>query len=99
MITRSRAISARALVAHSTTKSSAYLTSTPRWPLWSRQSSSRTDKATLANSGEIGEPCGVPDTVSVNTPSSNTPARSHARSSFSIRRSDTRVATRAIKAS
>ena len=47
----------------------------------------------MASSGEIGEPCGVPDAVSVTTPSSNTPTRSHARSSFSIRRSLTRRAT------
>jgi hypothetical protein len=47
----------------------------------------------LANNGEIGEPCGVPDPVSVVTPSSSTPTRSQQRSSFSIRRSATRRAT------
>ena len=44
----------------------------------------------LASSGEIGEPCGVPDSMSVTTPPSNTPARSQLRSSFNIDRSDTR---------
>src|SRR5215216_4209501 len=43
--------------------------------------------------GVIGEPCGVPDPVSVVTPSSSTPTRSQQRSSFSIRRSATRRAT------
>jgi hypothetical protein len=32
----------------------------------------------------MGEPCGVPDVVSVTTPPSNTPARSQQRSSFNI---------------
>ena len=47
------------------------------------------------NSGEITPPCGVPVTVSRNTPSSITPASSHKRSSLSTRRSETRSATSA----
>ena len=47
----------------------------------------------LASSGEIGEPCGVPVSVSETTPPSNTPARSQLRSSFNICRSDTRRST------
>src|SRR5215216_971938 len=43
--------------------------------------------------GVIGEPCGVPDPVSVVTPSSSTPTRSQQRSSRSIGRSATRRAT------
>lgn len=53
----------------------------------------------LASSGEIGEPWGVPDTVSVTTPSTSTPALSHARRSLSMSRSDTRSATNPIRAS
>ena len=53
----------------------------------------------LANSGDIGEPCGVPESTSETTPPSNTPARSQPRSSFNIDRSDTLLATRAINAS
>jgi hypothetical protein len=62
-------------------------------------SASSTWSATLHSSGLIGEPCGVPDAASVMIPSSNTPARSHARSSFSIRRSLTRRATWPMSAS
>src|SRR6266542_2404349 len=72
------------------TKSSAYLTSTPRKPLAFTHVRSRTCRATLASNGEIGDPWGVPDTVSVTTPSTSTPALSHARRSFSMSRSDTR---------
>ena len=45
----------------------------------------------LANSGEITPPCGVPATVRGTTPSTNTPACSHNRSSLSTRRSETRL--------
>ncbi len=55
--------------------------------------------ATLANSGEIGDPCGVPAPVGVVTPFSKTPIRSHARINFSIDRSTTRRATCPISAS
>jgi hypothetical protein len=44
----------------------------------------------LASNGEIGEPCGVPASIADTIPPSNTPARSHPRSSLSIRRSSTR---------
>jgi hypothetical protein len=80
-------------------KSSAYRTSTPNLLAVRAHSASSTWSATLASNGEIGEPCGVPDPVSVVTPSSSTPARSHARSSFSIRRSLTRRATCPMSAS
>ena len=53
----------------------------------------------LASSGEMGDPCGVPVPVSETTPPSKTPARSQLRSSFNIDRSDTRRATRAMRAS
>jgi hypothetical protein len=80
-------------------KSSAYLTSIPSLLPVRAHSASSTWSATLAGKGEIGEPCGVPDPVSVVTPSSTTPARSHARSSLSIRRSLTRLATWHLRAS
>jgi hypothetical protein len=60
-------------------------------------SSTHTVRSGIA-SREIGEPCGVPDTVLVTTPFSNTPTRSHARS-FNSSRSDTLLATRAINTS
>ena len=53
----------------------------------------------LASSAEIGEPCGVPASTSETIPPSNTPARSQARSSFGVCRSDTRRATWAMRAS
>jgi len=98
-VTRRSASSAAARLRQSTTKSSAKRTSTPSLLLVRVHSASNTWSATLHSKGEIGEPCGVPAPVSVVTPSSNTPTRSHARSSRSIARSDTRLATKASKAS
>src|ERR671918_801773 len=63
--TRRWASSAWGRVAQSTTRSSAYLTSTPMPVDADRHASSRTWRATLASNGEIGEPCGVPASVSV----------------------------------
>jgi hypothetical protein len=51
----------------------------------------------LASNGEIGEPCGVPETVAVTEPCSSTPALSHPRISFSIVPSETLRATSAIR--
>jgi hypothetical protein len=47
----------------------------------------------------MGEPCGVPESTSEIIPPSNTPARSHARSSFNICRSTTRRSTWPMRAS
>jgi hypothetical protein len=80
-------------------KSSANRTSTPRLLPVRAHSASNTWSAMLASNGEIGEPCGVPDPASVVTPSSSTPARSHARSSLKTRRSLTRLATCARRTS
>ena len=71
----------------------------PQSPSRLAHASSRTWRAMLASRGETGEPCGVPASVSETTPPSNTPARSQPRSSFNIRRSDTRRSTSAISAS
>src|ERR687891_2642317 len=91
--TRRWASSALPRVAQSTTRSSAYLTSTPMPVDADRHASSRTWRAMLASNGEIGEPCGVPASVSDTTPPSNIPARSQLRSSFNICRSTTRRST------
>ena len=53
----------------------------------------------LQSNGEIGDPCGVPDSMSEYTPPSMIPARSQLRSSFNIARSETRRSIRAISAS
>ena len=80
------ASSARLRLVVRTTKSSAYLTNVPRLVAFA-QASSMTWRAMLASNGEMGEPCGVPDSVSETNPPSNTPARSQLRSSFNICRS------------
>jgi len=53
----------------------------------------------FASTGEIGDPCGVPDTVSVIIPFSSTPTRSQDRSSLSMSRSDTLRSMSVIRAS
>ena len=76
-----------------------YLTSTPSRRPSLCHASSRTCSATLASSGEIGDPCGVPAPMADTIPPSNTPTRSQPRSSFSIGRSATRRSNWAIRAS
>ena len=53
----------------------------------------------LASNGETGDPCGVPNTVAVTEPCSNTPTRSQPRINFSIDPLATLRSTRRIKAS
>jgi hypothetical protein len=53
----------------------------------------------FAKSGEIGDPCGVPEPGSVITPPSKIPTRSQQASSFNICRSMTRRAISAISTS
>ncbi|HMD44537.1 MAG TPA: hypothetical protein VKG43_00150 [Acidimicrobiales bacterium] len=47
----------------------------------------------MASNGEMGDPCGVPASVSASTPPSMIPARNQHRSNFNIARSQTRRST------
>src|SRR4029450_8639440 len=75
--TVARACSARARLRHTTRRSSAYRTSTPRVLDVRAHSASSTWSATLHSRGLIGEPCGGPDGGAVRTPRRQPPCSPH----------------------